>query len=83
MSYSRKQFDKHKLKKLAHESFNGFLGGCWYSERKHYYIRFYKSRGRNSNYALHKRYYHKRMRRFANKYGWYSKKEYDLMWHCW
>ncbi len=83
MSWGRKQFDKQKLKRLAHESRNGIFGGCWYDESKHYYSRIYKSKGRNSNYAFYKRYYHKRMRRFVNKHGWYSKKEYDLMWRCW
>ena len=83
MSYSRKQFDKQKLKKLAKDSCNGWKGGAWYSEYRGHYVRWWKSRGRNSNYAQYKRYYHKRMRHFANKNGWYSKKEFDLIWTCW
>ena len=83
MSYSRKQFDNHKFKKLAKESCNGWKGGCWYSQYRGHYVRFYKSRGRTSRYAYCKKYARKRMRHFANKNGWYSKKEYDLIWTCW
>ena len=82
MSYSRKQFDKQKLKKLAKECC-GFIAGSYFSKSKQCYIRFWKSRGRTSRYSFYKKYYHKHMRRFANKNYWYSKKEFDLIWYCW
>lgn len=83
MSYSRKQFDKKKLKKLTNESCNGWIGGAWYDERNTCYRRYWKSHGATSRYAYYKKFYHKRMRRFIKKYGWYSKKEFDLIWMCW
>ena len=83
MSYSRKQFDKKKLKKLAHDTCNGWKGGAYYSCYLGHYVRYWKSHGHTSRYTFYKKYYHKRMRRFALKNGWYSKKEFDLIWTCW
>ncbi len=83
MGYNRKQFDKKKLKKLAHDSCNGWKGGAWYDRSKTCYRRYWKSHGHTSRYTFYKKYYHKRMRRFANKYHWHSKKEFDIIWYCW
>ena len=83
MSYNRKQFDKKKLKKLAKEC-AGWCGGSYYSERKGRYIRFWKSRRKNSFWATEKRYGRRIYRRRANKVDYkLAKKAYDLWWNVW
>ena len=81
MSYNRKQFDKQKLKKLADEC-SGWCGGCYYSTYRNRYIRFWKSRGRTSNYALYKKFARRKCRRYAKKFDFYSKKFDDPRWHA-
>ena len=83
MSYSRKQFDKKKFKKLAHDSCNGWKGGCYYSRYLGHWVRYWKSHGHTSRYTFYKKYCHKRRRQFLKKNDWYSKKEFDLIWTCW
>ena len=82
MSYSRKQFDKKKLKKLAEECC-GWIAGSYYNKRKGCYIRFWKSRGKRSMYAIYKRAARRKCRRYAKKVNFYSKKFDDPRWYAW
>jgi len=83
MSYSRKQFDKKKLKKLAEENSAWSGGGSYYSERKGRYIRFWKSHGKNSIYAIYKKRARKKARKYLAKNGFWTKKADDLWWNVW
>ena len=82
MSYSRKQFEKRKLKKLSQEC-AGWCGGSYYNKDKKRYIRFWKSQGKNSIYAILKRAARKKSRLYAKKNDFYTKNADDLKWNVW
>jgi len=82
MSYSRKQFDNHKLKKLAKES-TWWSGGSYYNERKGRYIRYWKSTGKNSYWAVCKRIARRKARLFLKRHDYYIKQADDLWWNVW
>ena len=80
--YYRKKDEKRKLKNLLENSDPGYPPACYYSEKKNRLIRCWKSDGKNSRYSWHKKQYHRKYRRMANKVGYaISKNVYDLWWN--
>ena len=81
-SYFRKRHEKRKLKKLASEC-AGWCGGSYYDKNQGRYVRFWKSNGRKSLWAISKRFARRRNRLYAKKYGVVTKNADDLWWNVW
>jgi len=78
MSYTRKQYDKKKLKKISEETLHCYPAGSYYDEDKCRYVRLYKSRRRTSYWATCKKEARQKARLYAKRNNVYTKKVYDL-----
>lgn len=86
MSYNRKQEDKKRLKKMIEDGAGWWPCGAYESQKPNkpkYFKRYWKSRGKNSAWAWHKKQSHRTYRRFVKQNDFYSKKAYDLWWNVW
>ena len=79
----RKEEDKRRLKKLCENSSKGYPQPAYYDDRKGRYIRFWKSDGAASAWAIVKRISRRRIRCRSKRVGYYNKKLDDLWWNFW
>ena len=86
MSYQRKQEDQRRLKKLLNNCSGGYPTPVYEDNKPNkpaYLRRFWKSEGKKSSWAWHKKHARKMSRLYFKKHDCYTKKVYDPMWMNW